>query len=61
LTGHHAEAQEAVKRYLGLDSVKSISIAQLRVQQLSLADSPLWITYNERLFDGLRKAGMPEQ
>ncbi len=50
-----------MKRYLGLDSVKSITIAQLRVQQLSLADSPIWIAYNERLFDGLRKAGMPEQ
>ena len=61
LTGHKAEAHETIKRYLALDSVKSTTIAQLRVQQLSLADNPDWIAYNERLFDGLRKAGMPEQ
>jgi adenylate cyclase len=61
LTGHHAEGQETMKRYLAFDSVKSTTIAQLRVQQLSLADNPDWVAYNERLFDGLRKAGMPEQ
>jgi hypothetical protein len=26
-----------------------------------LADNPKWVAYNERLFEGLRKAGMPEQ
>jgi adenylate cyclase len=61
LTGHHTEAHESMKRYLALDSVKSTTIAQLRVQQLSLADNPDWVAYNERLFDGLRQAGMPEQ
>jgi hypothetical protein len=59
LTGHHTEAQDTMRRYLALDRVKSTTIAQLRVQQLSLADNPDWVAYNERLFDGLRKAGMP--
>ena len=61
LTGHQTEAHETIKRYLALDSVKTTTIAQLRVQQFSLADNPDWTAYNERLFDGLRKAGMPEQ
>jgi hypothetical protein len=25
-----------------------------------LADNSTWVAYNERLFEGLRKAGMPE-
>lgn len=60
LTGHQTEAHEILKRYLAL-GVSSTTIAQLRAQQLSLADNPVWIDYNERLFDGLRKAGMPEE
>jgi len=36
-------------------------IAQLRAQQLALANNPTWVAYNERLFDGLRQAGMPEE
>ena len=61
LTGHQTEAQEMLKRYLSLGGVSSTTIAQLRAQQLSLADNPVWVDYNERLFEGLRKAGMPEQ
>jgi hypothetical protein len=26
-----------------------------------LADNSTWVAYNERLFEGLRKAGMPEE
>jgi hypothetical protein len=33
----------------------------LRIQALSLADNPAWVDLNERLFAGLRKAGMPER
>jgi adenylate cyclase len=61
LTGQQSEAQDELKRYLSLSRTKSTTIAQLRKQQLSLADNPKWVAYNERLFDGLRLAGMPEE
>jgi adenylate cyclase len=60
LTGQQADAHETLKRYLALNSITSTTVAQLRKQQLSIADNPLWVAYNERLFEGLRKAGMPE-
>ena len=59
--GRQAEAQDELKRYLSLSRTKSTTIAQLRKQQLSLADNSTWVAYNERLFEGLRKAGMPEE
>jgi adenylate cyclase len=61
LNGRQAEAQDELKRYLSLSRTKSTTIAQLRKQQLSLADNSTWVAYNERLFEGLRKAGMPEE
>ncbi len=61
LTGRNAEARETLKRYATLSGVSTTTIAQLRKQQLSLADNPTWVAYNERLFEGLRKAGMPEE
>jgi hypothetical protein len=61
LTGQQADAQETLKRYLAFHGITSTTIAQLRKQQLSSADNPTWLAYNERLFDGLRKAGMPEE
>ena len=61
LTGRQAEAREALKRYLAFDGVTSKTIAEFRKQQLALADNPTWIAYNERVFEGLRKAGMQEE
>jgi adenylate cyclase len=61
LAGQQADAQETLKRYLAVNGVTTSTIAQLRKQQLSLADNPTWLAYNERLFEGLRKAGMPEE
>ena len=61
LTGQQADAQETLKRYLAVNGVTSKTIAQLRKQQLSLADNSTWVGYNERLFEGLRKAGMAEK
>ena len=60
LTGRSAEAMKTLDRYRAYPIVKTTTIAQLRMQQFALADNPEWIAYNERLFDGLRKAGMPE-
>ena len=61
LTGRNAEARETLKRYETLSGVTTTTIAQLRKQQLSLADNPIWMAYNEHLFEGLRKAGMREE
>jgi len=61
LTGRQAEARETLKRYATLTGVTTTTIAQLRKRQLSLADNPRWVAYNERLFEGLRKAGMAEE
>ncbi len=61
LTGQQADAHATLKRYLAVNGITSTTIAQLRKQQLSLADNSTWVAYNERLFEGLRKAGMPEE
>jgi len=61
LTGQPAEARETLKRYATLTSGTTTTVAQLRKQQLSIADNPKWVAYNERLFEGLRKAGMAEE
>jgi hypothetical protein len=59
LTGHQAEAHEVLERYLALGGVHAKTIAQLRAQVI--ADTPAWAEFTERLFAGLRKAGMPEE
>jgi hypothetical protein len=61
LTGHEAEAHEMLERYLALGDVHSKTIAQLRAQLLLSADNPARVEFTERLFAGLRKAGMPER
>ena len=61
LTGHQAEAHEMLKRYLALGNVHTKTIAQLRIQLSWRADNPAQVEYFERLFAGLRKAGMPEE
>jgi adenylate cyclase len=60
LTGRQAEAREALGRYLSLKG-SSKTIAQLRPQHRALSDNPKWLAYSDRLMDGLRKAGMPEE
>jgi hypothetical protein len=52
--------KKALDHYKAYPGVNTTTIAQLRMQQFALADNPEWIAYNESLFDGLRKAGMPE-
>lgn len=61
LTGRLAEAEKVFDQYRAYPGVTTTTVAQLRMQQFALADNPEWIAYNERLFDGLRKAGMPEK
>jgi tetratricopeptide (TPR) repeat protein len=61
LTGRVAEAREALAQYLSNSNTQSKTVAQFRAQQLSLGNSPKWLAYNERIFEGLRIAGMAEQ
>ena len=62
LTGHDAEAREALQRYLALPSTGPLkTIAAWKAHQMSLGDDPRFVEMNERTYDGLRKAGMPEQ
>jgi len=61
LTGQLAEARDALAQYLSSSNSQSKTVAQFRAQQPSLAKSPKWVSYNERIFEGLRIAGMPEE
>jgi len=66
LTGHDAEAREALQRYLALLSTRERTIAAFKADFNSqfpenrTAD-PRVLESEERQYDGLRKAGMPEQ
>jgi adenylate cyclase len=65
LTGHEAEAREALQHYLAMPS--SAQFRTIGALKAYYAPSPKWITGPradetlERQYDGLRKAGMPEE
>jgi tetratricopeptide (TPR) repeat protein len=62
LTGHDAEAREALQRYLALLSTGLLkTIAAWKAHQTSLGGDPRFVEMNERVYDGLRKAGMTEE
>ena len=62
LTGHDAEAREALQRYLALPSTGPLkTIAAWKAHEMSLGGDPRFVEKDERVYDGLRKAGMPEQ
>jgi predicted Zn-dependent protease len=61
LTGRQAEAAEELKRYLSLKDTASKTIADFRPQHRAVSDNPRWLAYSDRLIEGLRKAGMPEE
>ena len=61
LTGRDAQAREALQRYLALPSGGPLkTIAGLRALIESQHADPRYVEKNERMYDGLRKAGMPE-
>jgi predicted Zn-dependent protease len=60
LTGRQAEAREALQKYLSLRGTTSKTIAQFRARHRAMSDSPKWLAYSDRLIEGLRRAGMPE-
>jgi adenylate cyclase len=59
LSGHDAEAREALQRYLALPLDIPKTIAQFKARQPF--DAPNLRDYYARLYEGLRKAGLPEQ
>ena len=66
LTDHEAEAREALQRYLALPSsapLKTIAAwkAFFKSKVSEQHGDPRFFEINERTYDGLRKAGMPEE
>ena len=65
LTDHDAEAREALQRYLALPSSGPLgTITAWKAHYKSEAEQhgdPRFFEINERTYDGLRKAGMPEE
>ena len=61
LTGHDAEAREALQRYVALPSTGPFkTIAAFRAYYSAQGGGPTRLEATERIYDGLRKAGMPE-
>jgi tetratricopeptide (TPR) repeat protein len=62
LTGHDAEAREALQRYLALPSTGPLkTIAAWKALTESQHGDSRFVEEHERMYDGLRKAGMPEE
>jgi adenylate cyclase len=59
LKGQDAEAHQTIALYLSLSGIQARTVAQWKAQLPS--DNPVFLAYYERLLDGLRKAGLPEQ
>jgi tetratricopeptide (TPR) repeat protein len=61
LAGHETEAREALKRYLALPFTGPVkTIAAIKAYYTGMRGDPRFVQMNERAYDGLRKAGMPE-
>jgi adenylate cyclase len=62
LAGDGAEAREALRRYLALPSTGPLkTIAAWKAYNSAQGGGPARVEANERIYDGLRKAGMPEE
>ncbi len=61
LAGHETDAREALKRYLALPSIGQLAtIAAFKAYFSAQGGGPAAVEVGERIYDGLRKAGMPE-
>ena len=62
LSGHEAEAQDALQHYLALPSNRRAgTIAALKAYNARFGGDLRVLETQERTYDGLRKAGMPEE
>lgn len=59
VTGHDAEARETLARYLSSPGVRTRTVAAYKRNIYN--DNPTYRAMRERLYEGLRKAGMAEQ
>jgi tetratricopeptide (TPR) repeat protein len=59
LSGHETESRDILERYLLLSTTKARTISQWKIARIS--DHPVWLAYRERLYEGLRIAGMPDE
>jgi hypothetical protein len=59
LTAQTPEAGEKLRQYLSLRSTKTRTIAGWRA--MAYSDNPVYLAFRERIHEGLRKAGMPEE
>jgi class 3 adenylate cyclase/TolB-like protein len=60
-TGHETEAREALQNYLALPSTGPFkTISAFKTYYSAQGGDPPRVEANERVYDGLRKAGMPE-
>ena len=59
LVGKSTEARDTLQRYLALSGAKTRTVAQWRAT--SWADSPAYLAFRDRLYEGLRIVGMPEE
>ena len=60
LNGQEAEARERLQRYLALKETPIRTIAQFKAYVKTVSDNAALLAENDRLAEGLRKAGMPE-
>jgi adenylate cyclase len=62
LSGQETQAREALQRYLALPSTGPLkTIAAFKAYFSAQGGGPARVEMNERVYDGLRKAGMPEE
>jgi len=59
LTGQEAEARHMLERYFLTPGTKTRTIARWR--SLAHSSNPTYLSQRERLYEGLRNAGMPEE
>jgi adenylate cyclase len=59
LTGQDVEARETLSQYLSLPGTKTRTIADWRA--MAYSNNPAYLAFRERIHEGLRKAGMPEE
>ncbi len=61
MAGHETDAREALKRYLALPSDGTLkTVAEFKAYFSAQGGAPPEVEAHERIYDGLRKAGMPE-
>jgi TolB-like protein/cytochrome c-type biogenesis protein CcmH/NrfG len=59
LSGQEGEARETLAQYLSLPDTKTRTIAAWK--EMAYSNNPTYRAFRDRIHDGLRKAGMPEE